>query len=82
MGTVYKGGNNSTDESLKLAAKNLSEDWNDQTFNDALKRIRESLGYAENSLKLAPAGTSPGNPYAPPALNNNGQQRSGGFVKF
>lgn len=67
LGTVYKGGNSSTDESLKLAAKNLSGDWNEQTFKDALKDIRESLKYRENSMKLIPAGTSSGNAYTPPA---------------
>lgn len=80
MGTVYKGGNNSTDESLKLAGKNLAGEWNEQTFKDALKRIRESLGYAENSLKLAPAGVSPGGAYQPEALDSG--KGKGGFKPF
>lgn len=68
LGTVYKGGNSSTDESLKLAAKNLSEDWNQQTFADAMKRIHESIGYRQNSMNhLPPAGVSPNSQYTSPA---------------
>lgn len=69
LGTVYKGGNSSTDESLKLAAKNLSGDWNERTFNGAVGDILESIRYRENSLKLPVAGVSQGNAYTPPALN-------------
>jgi len=71
LGTVYKGGNSSTDESLKLAAKNLSGDWNEQTFKGALKDIRESIRYRENSMKLVPAGASAGNAYTPPTTKSD-----------
>jgi hypothetical protein len=60
LGTVYKGGNSSTDESLKLAAKNLEGDWNEKTFKDAIEDIRKSIVIRENSLKLPSAGTNTG----------------------
>ncbi len=67
LGTVYKGGNSSTDESLKLAALNLSGNWNEQTFNDAVKRLRTSLQIRSNSITNSqPAGVSPNSPYLPP----------------
>lgn len=59
IGTVYKGGLSSTDESLKLASKNLSADWNEQTFNDAVARLKTSLAIRQNSIKNSqPAGMS------------------------
>ncbi len=68
LGTVYKGGNSSTDESLKLAAKNLSADWSEKALLDNVAQIRQNLQYRRNSLKSAPiAGTSANNPYAPGA---------------
>jgi hypothetical protein len=65
LGTVYKGGNSSTDESLKLAAQNLGGDWNEQTFKDALARVRESLRYRENSINTGQAAGTTGNQYSP-----------------
>jgi hypothetical protein len=66
LGTVYKGGNSSTDESLKLAAQNLGTDWNERTFRDALKDIRQSLQIRENSIKNTQVeGASPDNAYKP-----------------
>lgn len=66
LGTVYKGGNSSTDESLKLAAGNLSADWNDQTFSDGLKRIHQNLNIRKNSINHSmPAGVSANSPYTP-----------------
>lgn len=64
MGTVYKGGNSSTDESLKLAASNLNADWNEKTFKDAIKRMKTNLQIRKNSINTsAPAGVSPDSPY-------------------
>ncbi len=66
LGTVYKGGNSSTDESLKLAAKNLEGNWNDQTFSDAIKRIRQSLKIRQNSIATSETqGVSADSPYQP-----------------
>lgn len=66
LGTVYKGGNSSTDESLKLASSNLSADWNEQTFKRALGLIRTNLQLRANSIKHSSiAGASESNPYAP-----------------
>lgn len=91
LGTVYKGGNASTDESLKLAAENLKADWNAQTFEDALKRIRGSLQIRRNSIMSSqPVGVSPDSPYMPPkptepasttALPKVGDIFNGGTVK-
>ena len=68
LGTVYKGGNSSTDESLKLAAKNLQSDWAEQTLLDATKQIRQNLAIRSNSLKLGGVAGVPGNTYAPKEL--------------
>jgi hypothetical protein len=66
LGTVYKGGNSSTDESLKLAAKNLEGDWNEKTFNDAINQVRQNLEIRKNSIKHSlPAGVSSNSPYTP-----------------
>jgi hypothetical protein len=67
LGTVYKGGNASTDSSLALAAKNLSGDWNEDTFKEGLKLARTNLGIRRNSILTSePAGVSPTSPYIPP----------------
>lgn len=66
LGTVYKGGNSSTDESLALAAKNLQADWDAKTLKDATQQIRTNLGIRMNSLKLGGvAGVGGDNRYAP-----------------
>ena len=64
LGTVYKGGNSSTDESLKLAAENLSADWGKQTGLDALDQIEQNIRFRQNSMRLPPV-TNEDNPYAP-----------------
>jgi hypothetical protein len=64
LGTVYKGGNSSTDESLKLAAKNLQSDWSKQAALDALVQIEQNIKYRKNSMKLGPV-TDGNNRYAP-----------------
>jgi len=66
LGTVYKGGNSSTDESLKLAAKNLGADWSKQAAIDALDQIEKNITYRKNSMKLGPVtDQSQQNRYAP-----------------
>ena len=77
LGTVYKGGNSSTDESLKLAAQNLQADWNDQTFGDAMKRIGQSLKIRKNSMSMGAAGLSAGSQYNVPNTNQPQQEQSG-----
>lgn len=69
LGTVYKGGNSSTDESLKLAAQNLQTNWSKPTMLANIKQIRENLRIRQNSMSLGVAGTNPGNAYAPPGTN-------------
>jgi hypothetical protein len=39
LATMYQGGNTPGDKALELAGHNISGDWNDQTFRDALTRI-------------------------------------------
>lgn len=56
LGTVYKGGNSSTDESLKLAATQLNASWSYPTLLDAIKLAEKNIGYRENSLQLGTAG--------------------------
>jgi hypothetical protein len=59
LGTVYKGGNSSTDESLRLAAKNLEAEWSPKTFHFALEQIRKNLTIRRNSILTSkPAGLS------------------------
>ncbi len=66
LGTVYKGGNSSTDETLKLAATNLSGDWNQQTFSDAYDRINKNLKIRKNSISTGQAaGVGQDNQYTP-----------------
>ena len=68
LGTVYKGGNSSTDESLKLAAENLKAEWNDETFKRNLSLVRKNLQIRRNSIITSEAaGVSPKSPYQPPA---------------
>jgi|SRR5581483_1054797 len=75
LGTVYKGGNSSTNESLDLAAKNLSSDWNEETFNKAISLIRTNLNIRKNSiLNAQPAGMRSNSPYL------QGRQESGSAV--
>lgn len=67
LGTVYKGGNASTDESLRLAAENLKADWNEITFRRALEQIRKNLQIRRNSILTSqPVGVSPNSQYAAP----------------
>jgi hypothetical protein len=68
LGNVYMGGNSPTDHALKLAAHNLSADWNEEQFREAIKQARQNIGYRINSIKSSPVmGASAGNAYAPPA---------------
>lgn len=64
LGTVYKGGNSSTDESLKLAGKNLQADWSKDTLQKNIDLVRKNLDIRKNSLNLAVAGVGE-NRYAP-----------------
>ncbi len=64
LGTVYKGGNAATDESLKLAAENLKANWNPQTFKKAINILRNTLRIRRNSiLNTGVAGMNPNSPY-------------------
>lgn len=56
LGTVYKGGNSSTDESLRLAATQLNASWSNKTLKDAIELARKNITYRENSLRLGTAG--------------------------
>ena len=66
LGNVYMGGNSPTDHSLSLAGKNLSSDWNRQTFEEAIKQAHLNLGIRKNSILHAePAGLSGNTDYFP-----------------
>jgi len=76
LGNVYMGGNSPTDHSLGLAAKNLSSDWNKQTFEEALKQARANIKIRQNSiLHSQPVGVSGDNTYMPQQQS----QESGGL---
>lgn len=77
LGTVYKGGNSSTDESLKLAAGNLSSNWSQKTLTDAVNLARTNLQIRKNSI--ANSSVIEGNQYstgttAPTADQHNSYQ--------
>lgn len=66
LGTAYKGGNSSTDETLRLAAENLKADWNEEQFSRALKLIKQNMQIRKNSIESTqPSGVSEGSPYVP-----------------
>ena len=68
LGTVYKGGNSSTDESLKLAAANLKSKWEESVLNDNVDQIEKNLSIRENSMRTSGvAGLSSASLYAPGA---------------
>jgi hypothetical protein len=65
LGNAYMGGNSPTDHALTLAKQNLSADWNEGQFTEAIKQARKNIGYRLNAMKLVgPAGTGE-NRYAP-----------------
>lgn len=73
LGTVYKGGNSSTDESLRLAAENLQADWSKKAALDALTQIEKNLQFRANSIKnVGPVGGREQNPYAPESTTSGG----------
>lgn len=51
LGTVYKGGNSSTDESLKLAAENLKAKWSKETLLSSINLVRKNLKLRQNSIR-------------------------------
>jgi len=74
MATVYKGGNASTDESLRLASENLKGEWNEEVFKRSVKELKKTLSYRVNSISNTPvAGQSQGSMYnrsSPPPSGN------------
>jgi hypothetical protein len=69
LATVYKGGYASTDETLKLAAKNLKSEWSYEQLGENINLVRTNLQIRLNSLKSAkiggPAGLSKEEPPTP-----------------
>ncbi|HXA25584.1 MAG TPA: hypothetical protein VNW90_25175 [Acetobacteraceae bacterium] len=64
VGTMYKGGNNSTDDSLRLAGESLQADWNPEQFMGALGQLEKNVQLRRNSWNsIAPAGVSPDSQY-------------------
>lgn len=72
LGTVYKGGNSSTDESLKLAKSQLSADWSEQTLRDAIALIKTNIQYRKNSIAQAKVSGVDNSRYDPNQGNGGG----------
>jgi len=70
LGTVYKGGNSSTDESLKLAAQQLSSDWSHDQLQSAIDLIKQNLRIRRNSLTAAGVAGVTNNQYQPGASSD------------
>jgi hypothetical protein len=67
LGNVYMGGNSPTDHSLSLAGRNLSSDWNRETFEEGIKQVHLNIGIRKNSITHAqPAGLSGDSNYFKP----------------
>ncbi len=64
LAVVYMGGNSPTDHGLALAQKNLSTDWNDETFREGLKQLKSNVAIRKNSLNVGPTGVSGNSPYS------------------
>lgn len=65
LAVVYRGGNASTDEALKLAAANLKEEWGKKTLADNIGLVRKNLDIRRNSLKTVGAVANDNNTYQP-----------------
>jgi hypothetical protein len=64
LGNVYMAGNTPTDHSMRLAASNLKSEWNQKTFEQALKTLRTALRMRSNSISNSmPQGVTPGSHY-------------------
>ena len=83
LGNVYMGGNSPTDHSLSLAQKNLSGDWNKETFEEALKQTRLNLKIRQNSITHSqPEGIGGSSAYFSPLPSGGGdtpKPSTGGF---
>ena len=78
VGTMYKGGNNSTDESLRLAGETLQADWNPEQFMGALGQLEKNVQIRRNSWNsISPVGVTPGSPYLAPGQGEGGAAPSG-----
>jgi hypothetical protein len=61
LGNVYMGGNSPTDHSLSLAGKNLSSDWNRETFEEGIKQVHLNIGIRQElDYSCQPAGVERG----------------------
>src|SRR5215831_7374764 len=79
VGTMYKGGNSSTDESLRLAGENLKAEWNEETFAGAMKQLKIHVKIRQNSMSnLPPVGVNPASPYLPPQMKGGQAGETGG----
>lgn len=64
VGSMYRGGNASTDESLRLAADSLHADWSPETFKAAITQLKRNVRLRLNSINnVGPAGVSASSPY-------------------
>ena len=79
LGTVYKGGNSSTDESLRLAGENLKANWSEETLLAGIELVGKNLQIRRNSINSGSpmgAGTryqqAPAPYVAPPVETQDG----------
>jgi hypothetical protein len=65
LAVVYQGGNSPTDHAMELAAQNISGNWNEAAFNQALTNMRQNIGIRRNSIlsSAQPIGVSSNSPY-------------------
>ena len=82
LGNVYMGGNSPTDHALSLAQKNLSADWNEATFKEAINQIRRNVQIRSNYLDVGPAGAGAENYYQAPTPENNPQPSAPTIRKY
>lgn len=65
-GYIYMGGNSPTDHALRLAEQNLSGDWNEEQFKNAIGILKKNLDIRRNSIINSPIiGASQGSTYLP-----------------
>jgi hypothetical protein len=68
LGSVYMGGNTPTEMGLQLGGKALASEWNDETFKEGLRQVKQNIGVRKNSIFTSqPIGVSPNSPYLPSA---------------
>lgn len=82
LATVYKGGNSSTDDSLALAAKQLSADWSAAQLTAAVQLVRKNLSIRQNSITSTGVGGIGDSKYTPGGQLPAGLQQKAESIGF